>query len=541
MAILFPFKPNWKNGFKKTLNYKTEVLVTRDRTEQRLARRAKPRTTFEFTANPVRTEVAQASALFFKDIQGEFIVPEFPLYERNTTDRVAGFDNVVLTDPAPYWAAVGFWIVIETSVGLEAFLVASVSGGTVTIAGTLAGDALTGAKVWPGVLGRLDQASKLAAMTSRAATFNVSFDVDPSNKNYPAQTVPFNDGAISGILRHPATPIGGTTTYYTLAQLGLTEELVETGRVHLQVSVHSTFVNTNNGSDMPGYLSAYAAFYADNGFGAHATLPLPGQAFEDSGDVTGEGTKTLDLLLSPLTKHVSFQPQVLSTIPFYTMATYSVVNTVRWVPETDDVQGYFNGVPTLFIRPNWASPVNLTAIGALERVDYDSGLVENYSYLTWNAVSTQASFMRRDRGEIDRLVQLFNTAKGQQGEFYMPSWLEDFDVAIGAAAGATTLLTPGLTLYQSYAGSEFHNTMVVFYRDGTFQINPVLSIAGAGLNSRTTVHYPWRQAVNSANVYMACWFNRCRFMIDTLTLDYETDSKVTTQLTYKIVKGSPYV
>lgn len=539
MAILFPFKPNWKNGFTKTLTYKTEVLVTRDRTEQRLARRVQPRTAFEFTANPVRTDVAKAAALFFKDIQGEFIMPEFPLYERNTVDRIAGFDNVVLTDPAPYWAAVGFWIVIETSAGLEGFLVASVAGGTVTIDGTLAGDALTGAKVYPGVFGRLDQASKLAALTSRAATFGVNFNADPSNKNYPAQTVPLYDGAASGLLRNVTTPIGGATTYFTLAQLGLTEEEVETGRVHLRVTVHSTFKDSGGG-DMDGYLSAHVAFYADNGSGAHATTALPGQTFDDSGFVTGEGTKTLDLVLSPLTKHVGFKPQVISTIPIYTLATYSVVNTIIWIPETDAVQGYFNETPTLFIRPNWSSPVNLTAIGALEQVDYDQGPVENYSYLTWNAISTQAVFMRRDQAEIDRLVQLFNDLHGQQGEFYMPTWLEDFDVTTGAAAGATTLTTPGLTLYQSYADSEFHKTMVIFWRDGTFQMNPVVSIAGAGLNSLTTVYYPWTQDVNPSNVYMACWFNRCRFMIDTLTLDYETDNKVTTQLTYKIVKELSY-
>lgn len=535
MAIVFPFKPNWKNSVTKTLTYKTEILLTRDRTEQRLAARSQPRTVFEFTANPSRDDVAKLSALFFKDIQGEFVLPEFPSYVRATADRIAGFDSIVVADPAPYWAAAGFWLVVETSKGLEAFLVASVAAGVISLTGTLAGDVLAGAKVYPGILGRLDQNSKATLLTSRVSGWPVTFNADPSPRNYPAQIKPLVDSAANGLPRHVDSPISGGITYYTLAQLGLTPEMVDTGRVSISQVVFAKFKDENN-NDMGGYVAASIRFYADNGSGAHASTALPGGTFTASATVTGSTTQTVRTKIMPGTRHVGFDPDVLSTIPFYTLATYSVVNTILWTPENDAIQSYYNEAPIFPMKPNWSNAVSLIAIGALEDVDYDNGPVENYSYLTWNAVSTQATYLRRDAAEIERLVSLFNLVHGQQGEVYFPSWIDDFDLSIGAAQGATTLTTPGYTMFQSYAGSEFHRTAIVFWRDGTFQINAVASIAGAGLNSLTTFYDPWVNDLNPSTALLMCWFNRCRLMIDTLNLEYLTDNKVTTQLTYKIVK-----
>jgi hypothetical protein len=537
MAILFPFSVNWKSSFTKTLSYKTEVLVSRDKTEERFAARSQPRTALDFDASPMRTDVAKAAALLFKDLQGEFIVPESPTFVRATTDRVLGFDSFIVADPAPFWIAAGLWVVVTTSAGLEAFLVVSVATGTVTIAGTLAGDMTAGAKVYPGLVGRLDQGSKVNLMTTRAANFPVTFNADPGATNYRAQGFPPSPDHQDGRVASVTTPLN-TTTYFSLAQLGLTAESVDLGTTHLSVHVHADWVGVGLGVGMTldGYTSAHVAFYADNGSGSHATTALPGGTYDASGTTSTSGDRVLTLLIKPGTRHIGFHPQAIATIPFYTSVVYSIQNEYYILPVNDSYQKFYRDTPILVIRPNWSANVNLTGVGNLETVDYSNGPVENYSFLTWNSITTQAVFMRRDAAEVERLEALFNEVHGQHGEFYMPTWLEDFDVTTGTAAGTTTLQTPGLTLFQSYAGSEFHKAAIVFWRDGTFQINPVVSIAGAGLNSLTTFGNVWDQAINPGNVYMMCWLPRCRFMIDTLTLEYLTDNKVTTQLTYKILK-----
>jgi hypothetical protein len=338
--------------------------------------------------------------------------------------------------------------VATTSAGLEAFLVVSVATGTVTITGTLAGSVTAGAKVYPGLVGRIDQNTKASLITSRASGFPVSFDADPGTRNYPAQGVPFYDGAITGLSRHVSAAIGGSTTYYTIAQLGLTAAMVDTGRVSFSEVVYAKFTDSSGGP-MGGLVSANVKCFADNGAGAHATSALLGGTFDSTVTITGEATQTISIKLLPGTRHVGLKPQVLSTIPIYTLATYSVTNTISWLPEDDSVQGYFKETPIFVLKPNWSTAVSLTAFGSLEQVDYDNGVVENYSYLNWNAVSTQATFMRRDQAEIDRLVTLFNDMHGQQGEFYVPTWLDDFDISLGAAQGAYTLTTPGLTVFQA--------------------------------------------------------------------------------------------
>jgi hypothetical protein len=86
----------------------------------------------------------------------------------------------------------------------------------------------------------------------------------------------------------------------------------------------------------------------------------------------------------------------------------------------------FNGRELFLESPNWRSPLALTLEGLLETTDYGRGRVEHHSPVAFNRLGLRLDFLGRSPANVESLVQFFHRMKGQQGEFYMPTWGDDF-------------------------------------------------------------------------------------------------------------------
>jgi len=96
--------------------------------------------------------------------------------------------------------------------------------------------------------------------------------------------------------------------------------------------------------------------------------------------------------------------------------------------------------------------------------------------------------------------------------------------------GATVLNVPGGTVAALHGASTVYKAAIVFFADGSYQANRIVSLAAVSGQSRFTFATPWAQAVNDSTVRIMCWLPVWRLAVDTMTLDWPTNMVATTQL-----------
>lgn len=389
MPFLFPLPHNWSSPFKVDVGYKTEIIQSRVFREQRLAQRSQPRKQVTLSVSPSRGTLRTFLAQMAARQQAEWVLPEVTRAAETASPAVAGGSVLDLGVAAPVWAVPGSYVVIEALAGQVLAGVVSTLGGGVLIDVPLAADLPTGSRVYPGLVGRLDQSLKGSLQTNTVGNLTIVFAADP----------------------------------------GLNQ-------------------------------------------------------FED---VVG----------APLA---------------------------------------FNGRELFVMRPNWQSSPQITLDGMLETTDYDRGRLAHHSPVAWNIETLRMEFIRRNAAEAELLTQFFHRMRGQQGEFYMPTWTDDFDLTTGAASGASILNVPGTTMFDLFGTSTVYKAAFILYKDGTYQANRITARSIVSGSSRFTFATPFSQAVNEANVKQMCWLPAWRLSIDSLTLEWLTRTVAQAQLTARTIE-----
>ena len=197
------------------------------------------------------------------------------------------------------------------------------------------------------------------------------------------------------------------------------------------------------------------------------------------------------------------------------------------------------GTELFLMRPNWRTSPTVSLDGLLETTDYARGRVTRFSSVNFNDVALRFEFMQRDSAAAEALSQFFHRQKGQQGAFYAPTWGADFDLSVGAAPGSMDFYVPGVDFANLFAASPVYKAAIVFFRDGTYGVKRIDSIAPSGGQSRVRFFSPWSRSVNEESVRLMCWLPLWRLTVDTLTLDWQTRTVAQAQLTMKTLRGTP--
>lgn len=184
---LWGFPINWGVGFEEELAFRTEIITSRDGTEQRIAQRVNPRVTFSFESNVHNTRLREAIRRAAQKQGGLFTVP-YPRESALVATAVTEGDLTVdLGTSAPDWVRPGYQLVLEAPDGRAAMTSILDNANPVVVANPIPGDFPVGTRVRWGVQGRFDGATVIDMITSRTAVATIEFDADPID--YPHPTV----------------------------------------------------------------------------------------------------------------------------------------------------------------------------------------------------------------------------------------------------------------------------------------------------------------------------------------------------------------
>lgn len=176
-ARLWRFGPDWRSGFNVRRSFWTDIVTSRNNTEQRRALRNSPRFGLDYRATVKGSELSEANRWLRAWQNKPTVIPDFARWARLTGASIVGASTLTVS-PLPAWAAEGQRLVLCGDV-MEEVLVDSVAGTTINLVEPLANAWAIGAVLRPTFFGLLAAKTSSSRLTPGAAEISVDFEAYP--------------------------------------------------------------------------------------------------------------------------------------------------------------------------------------------------------------------------------------------------------------------------------------------------------------------------------------------------------------------------
>lgn len=194
-------------------------------------------------------------------------------------------------------------------------------------------------------------------------------------------------------------------------------------------------------------------------------------------------------------------------------------------------------------RPNWAEQVSSRMAHEVDVLDYGTGPISRYAPVPFGREVTGATYLGRNVAEVDEMLDFFWRMRGQQGEFWMPTWEPDFVLRGTAPAGSSTLRVVGPRVAELYAGSVTHRGVYALRADGSVALHRTGSITpvddAQGRDSLISLTAPLDADLDADLVAASGWLLLRRFASDSLTVEWLTDRVANLQLNLTTLEALP--
>lgn len=175
VARVFPFKPNWSSPVVETLEWKTDILRSRDGTEQRRALRTLARRGFDFNIL-LKKELSAALEAFLWGWQNRyFAIPVWTDRGRLTADASTLDETLYLDTDTIGFQPGGYAIVFYNESFYDVVNITAVNAGNITLSGGVETDWPAGTLVMPLIVGHLNVSAPTSRLTSSVVQAAVSF------------------------------------------------------------------------------------------------------------------------------------------------------------------------------------------------------------------------------------------------------------------------------------------------------------------------------------------------------------------------------
>lgn len=214
-AELWRIAPNWSNRYELTYAFSTDIFTSRSGKEQRRALRSTARMQVEFEALGYGDSLRWFNRTMTGWQRNAFLMPEYTRSVRVTSPMPAGAAQLTV-DEVPSWLVQGASVVLVQDQQSGARLVESVAGNLVTFTSIGPENWIPGAKLHPGLSGRIATDMTSRRLTSEVGSIAVIFNETPGDSlpiPLPSAAVTYN--GVEVVLHKPnyASPLRVTNSW----------------------------------------------------------------------------------------------------------------------------------------------------------------------------------------------------------------------------------------------------------------------------------------------------------------------------------------
>ena len=542
MAVLFPFRHNWRRPYVVEREFKTSIIESRDYTEQRVAERTYPRMRVQMEPRLAEGDLARLNAFLAKNQQGDILIVD-EAAAMITAAPADGALTALVVEEVPDWLLVGM-TVYATYGGLQQELkVADIDGTTLIMTGPVVQDWPTGTLLNRVLRARFDPRQTGRRISGTYGTTEVAFDITSERIDTASATSGTNgsgavdaagpgsfgsDGSPTNTFFLSAIPYSSTIAFpdFTVTDVKAYRKRIDAGKVtvNLQFWYRAWNYGLLDGDAANAAWNLELACYDKDGV---ALGPVAGEgAFTASGNADGATAGSLVRTVPPGTRSIGVRGRLILTFPLFATAVVELAEaTIEFDSANFQIGGTLPGENLLAKRPDIASEVpRFEWESFLEIIDFDRGAREFYAPTTYQKHMLRLGFLGQTAAEVDEITGLFDAMRGRQGTFIMPTWADDLGLGVTGASGASTLLAPGRWVYDSYAGDPVFNRLYVDFYDQPGEFFRVTGIALDGNNdSVLTLDAALPADVSYDTARVVCFAPRWRFAADQLSVEWLTD------------------
>jgi len=200
-----------------------------------------------------------------------------------------------------------------------------------------------------------------------------------------------------------------------------------------------------------------------------------------------------------------------------------------------------DGREVLLKRPNWADLPTVDFEALRDQLDYGFGRVSTFTPVDFNTRMLKATYLGKDRGEVEDFMRFFCRQMGQRGEFFMPTFTEDMIMTAAATSSSPLMQVEGAEIANDFGDLKVYRNLVVFLEDGTRIIRAIssMTVSEDGENTTITLSSNWGRNFQPDAVLMACWLPLWRFASDALTVSWVTDGAAQFAVNLKTLEYFP--
>lgn len=218
---------------------------------------------------------------------------------------------------------------------------------------------------------------------------------------------------------------------------------------------------------------------------------------------------------------------------------FEIIPTSEQYPQTVAPQ-LFNGREVWMRAPNWIDPVTGTFESQREVIDYGYGKTAVFTPIPFGSLLQKMTYTGRNFTQAYELVEFFIRCKGQLGEFYMPTHVNDIPVFDTLPMGSQVFRVPGSDFARDYAGDTMRTALAVFMKSGDVHLRRVVGVAPIdderGSDSAVSVDLSFPYDLTSGNVAKISWMPVWRMATDTFTMEWLTNEVAQCQLSVRMIE-----
>jgi hypothetical protein len=210
------------------------------------------------------------------------------------------------------------------------------------------------------------------------------------------------------------------------------------------------------------------------------------------------------------------------------------ISTNPFIPATAAPNTY-QGIEVILQQPDWVNPIDSGATFNFDVADYSTGDRLFAATELNQSLVFKYRWLLKTRPFINAFRAFLGRRQGQLKSVYLPSWHEDFTLAVNIGSGDTTITVVD-RFFSLYVGINpaRSNLMIRTRAHGTF-LRPITSFTTSGANVVITITTALGVAVTISDVIAISYLCLYRKATDLSTLQWQTDRVAIVEDAFQLV------
>lgn len=195
--VLWNIEPNWDSNVTEQFEYKTDILTSYNKKEQRRSLMTHPRRRISYAANPRRDILTELRNTIHGWHDKEFAVPLWWASTTVTKPVASGSNKITVESNLLEFVKGSLVVLWRDGSYTDALMIDSVDGNVITTESLIAKSFQVGDRVFPAARVRLSQEALLNALTSRVGGMDV--ELTGNFRGIPMPEITSSDVKINGV------------------------------------------------------------------------------------------------------------------------------------------------------------------------------------------------------------------------------------------------------------------------------------------------------------------------------------------------------